>query len=224
MVVDQPSNSPQSKRATPVLLYWPNLIGYARIITAFISFYLMPTRPVAALWYYSLSLLADGIDGYAARLFNQSSRFGACLDMVTDRFSTTCLCVVLARMCPDLTLLLQLIVALDISSHYIQMYTSLALGKVSHKDVGTSKGIMNTLMRLYYTSRPVLWTLCFGNEAFLLGLYMLYWFPENAFYRIVWVISVPLFAFKQFMNAVQLGTACGSLIEEDTKGKAGKSA
>jgi phosphatidylglycerophosphate synthase len=35
---------------------------------------------------YVISCLLDAVDGYAARALSQTSKFGAVLDMVTDRF------------------------------------------------------------------------------------------------------------------------------------------
>jgi hypothetical protein len=38
--------------------------------------------------FYWLSYFLDAFDGYAARLLDQGTKFGALLDMVTDRFAT----------------------------------------------------------------------------------------------------------------------------------------
>lgn len=55
------------------------------MILAFAAFYYVhdPWRCVPL---YMMSAFLDVADGYAARAFNQSSRFGAVLDMVTDRY------------------------------------------------------------------------------------------------------------------------------------------
>lgn len=37
---------------------------------------------------YAVSALLDAVDGHAARAFGQTSKFGAVLDMVTDRYVT----------------------------------------------------------------------------------------------------------------------------------------
>ena len=74
-----------------IFLFVPNLIGYARIILALASFYTMPIRPITTLVLYFLSAFLDVFDGYAARRFNQSTRFGAMLDQLTDRCGTMCL-------------------------------------------------------------------------------------------------------------------------------------
>jgi CDP-diacylglycerol--inositol 3-phosphatidyltransferase len=48
---------------------------------------------------------------------------------------------------------------------------SLLQGKTSHKFVDLSG---NPIMRIYYTSRPVLFFMCAGNEAFYAALYLLH--------------------------------------------------
>lgn len=83
-----------------VYLWIPNLIGYARIIFAFIAFRYAFTDPVMTSVCYFISMFLDAFDGWAARAFNQSSQFGAVLDMVTDRFSTMILCAVLSALYP----------------------------------------------------------------------------------------------------------------------------
>ena len=47
------------------------ILGYARVILAFVSFYYMPTSPYTAGFLYLLSGLLDAFDGHAARTLNQ---------------------------------------------------------------------------------------------------------------------------------------------------------
>lgn len=68
-----------------IFLFYPNLIGYARIILTVISFYFMPTNWMVAGVCYIVGALLDAVDGHAARHFNQSTKFGAMLDQLTDR-------------------------------------------------------------------------------------------------------------------------------------------
>ena len=56
--------------------------------------------------------------------------------------------MVLCTFYPEFTLLFQVVVALDISSHWMQMYSSLLHGENSHKVTDLSA---NPLMRLYYS-------------------------------------------------------------------------
>ena len=54
-----------------VLIYVPNLIGYARVIFLLMSLPLMPSEPWRAMAYYLTSALLDAFDGAAARALNQ---------------------------------------------------------------------------------------------------------------------------------------------------------
>lgn len=81
-----------------VYFYIPNLIGmvyqrrvlticsgYTRVILAIVGFVRCFHDPVGFFICYALSQLLDAVDGHAARFFNQTSEYGAVLDMVTDR-------------------------------------------------------------------------------------------------------------------------------------------
>ncbi|KAB1263696.1 CDP-diacylglycerol--inositol 3-phosphatidyltransferase [Camelus dromedarius] len=114
-----------------IFLFVPNLIGYARIVFAIISFYFMPCCPLTASSFYLLSGLLDAFDGYAARVLNQGTRFGAMLDMLTDRCSTMCLLVNLALLYPHATLLFQLSMSLDVASHWLHLHRSAIPGVLS---------------------------------------------------------------------------------------------
>ncbi|KAK4651220.1 phosphatidylinositol synthase 1 (CDP-alcohol phosphatidyltransferase1) [Podospora pseudocomata] len=158
--------------AENIFLFYPNLIGYARIILAVASLYYMPIHPRTCTLLYSISCLLDALDGIAARAYNQSTRFGAVLDMVTDRCTTSCLLTFLASAFPRWAILFQLLISLDLASHYMHMYATLALGgsNTSHKNVDKSRSF---LLNLYYTNKNVLFIACFLNEAFFVGLYLL---------------------------------------------------
>lgn len=110
-----------------VFLFVPNLIGYTRVILAGISLYLMPTAPLLCTAVYGASALLDAVDGLAARKFKQESKFGAVLDMVTDRCTTACLLAFLFMIYhhdyPNGALIFQFLIALDFSSHWIHMYS-----------------------------------------------------------------------------------------------------
>ena len=105
----------------PVYLYYPNLIGYTRIILLFVAGYYALSNALMATICYAVSMGLDAIDGTVARMFNQTSSFGAQLDMLSDRMSTTSLYVVLARMYPDYWYFPALGIILDIVSHWLQL-------------------------------------------------------------------------------------------------------
>lgn len=108
----------------------------------------------------------------------------------TRRCATLCLIMVLCIFYPRCALIFQVLVALDISSHWMQMYSSLLHGENTHKVTDLAA---NPIMRLYYkrvgpsctprvvtvvnlllslSLQPVLFTFCAGNELFFAALYI----------------------------------------------------
>jgi len=198
-----------------IYLFVPNLIGFARIILSLISFYLMPFDYIKATVCYVLSALLDAIDGYAARALNQSTKFGAILDQLTDRCSTMCLILVLSYFYPKYMFAFQLSLTIDIASHWIHTQTSLMQGKTSHKLIDLSE---NPVMRIYYTSRAFLFFMCAGNELFYSSLYFLH-FTNGPYIPllkihlipfIVW-ISAPIAIVKTLISLLQGFIACVNL-------------
>ncbi|KAI4125040.1 MAG: hypothetical protein LQ341_007007, partial [Variospora aurantia] len=132
----------------------------------------MPLHPRTCSLLYSVSCLLDALDGLAARQFNQSTRFGAVLDMVTDRCTTSCLLVFLSSAFPRWALLFQGLISLDFASHYMHMYATLTMGDSgqSHKKIDQSR---SRLLHLYYNNRTVLFIFCAMNELFFIAIYLL---------------------------------------------------
>jgi len=203
--------------ALSVYFYVPNLIGYGRIVLAFVGYAYALSNYRVTLGSYLLSQTLDAADGFAARALGQSSTFGAVLDMVTDRASTTCLCVVLGHLYPHLIPALCGLVMLDMISHWYHMYASLLLGSDSHKKV------TNPILAFYYW-KPVLFVECAATELWYLALYTLA-FTEGPpvlgvpVARLLLMVCTPFFAFKQVCNLVQGAVACNALVEHDMKKK-----
>lgn len=199
-----------------VYLYVPNLIGYVRVVLAFVGYGCALFDYRVTVGCYLLSQLLDAADGYAARVLKQSSTFGAVLDMVTDRSSTTCLCVVLGHFYPQYILGIAALVTLDMFSHWFHMYASLLLGHGSHKTV------TNPLLRFYYW-KPVLFVACAGTEMWYMSLYILAHVagpPVAALggvpaVRVLLYVCTPICAFKQVANLVQMGVAFEALVEHE---------
>jgi len=203
---------------SPVYLFYPNLIGYLRILSAIGAFAVATTSPYIFFILYAVSQILDAFDGHAARYFNQSTRFGAVLDMVTDRASTACLWVTLAQLYPDYALAFQGMLALDIMSHFARLVAT--TGK-SHKDVSSTK---NIFLKHYYGNKYILFTLCAGHEGAFMLLYFLAMLPKIndptdgmahkiAVYMLY--ISLPLCAIKEWMNAVQFWQSMVDIVEVD---------
>ncbi|KAJ5901687.1 hypothetical protein N7495_002215 [Penicillium taxi] len=170
-----PSKKASKERDEPrenVFLFAPNLIGYSRVFLTFASLYYMPLHPRTCSLLYTVSCLLDALDGYAARYFNQSTTFGAVLDMVTDRCTTACLLVFLSSAWPRWAIVFQALISLDMASHYMHMYATLSMGgsNQSHKKVDSTR---SWILYQYYNSRVVLFICCALNEAFFIGLYLL---------------------------------------------------
>ncbi|KAF2143424.1 uncharacterized protein K452DRAFT_307553 [Aplosporella prunicola CBS 121167] len=155
-----------------IFMFIPNQIGYARVVLAVASLYYMPLHPRTCSLLYSVSCLLDALDGLAARHFQQSTKFGAVLDMVTDRCTTACLLVFLASAFPRWSILFQGLISLDLASHYMHMYATLSMGGAgqSHKKIDESR---SWVLKMYYSSNKVLFTLCALNELFFIALYLL---------------------------------------------------
>ncbi|CDZ97046.1 mitochondrial carrier [Phaffia rhodozyma] len=178
-----------------VFLFVPNLIGYSRIILAGISLWVMPNHPKLFTALYFLSSILDVADGHAARALKQTSKFGAVLDMVTDRSATACLLAHLAGEYPAYALLFQFLIALDFSSHYMHMYSSLATGSTSHKLVTAD---VSRILWLYYNDTRTLFVFCFANETFFVALYLIGSGPE-------WrTIGLSSHAFSSLLSSIGL--------------------
>lgn len=164
---------------------------------------------------YGISGFLDAFDGYAARKFNQGTSFGAVLDMVTDRCATTSLICYLCVIYPNFCLLWQMLVSLDLASHYMHMYAMLSSGSTSHKNVDEKQ---SKLLSLYYNNRKVLFLVCLVNELFYVALYLHY-------YEFFWLgtilayLSAPVWLFKQIANVIQMRNAALILATKDAKDK-----
>lgn len=125
--------------------------GYGRVVLAVISLYYMPLHPRTCTAAYSISCLLDALDGMAARRFEQSTKFGAVLDMVTDRCTTACLLVFLASAFPRWSIIFQGLISLDLASHYMHMYATLSMGgsNQSHKKIDESR---SWILKMYYSN------------------------------------------------------------------------
>ncbi|KAH0626398.1 hypothetical protein JD844_001359 [Phrynosoma platyrhinos] len=188
-----------------IFLFVPNLIGYARIIFAFFAFYFMPTSHLTASFFYLLSGFLDAFDGHAARVLNQGTRFGAMLDMLTDRCATMCLLVNLAMLYPESALWFQLSMSLDIASHWLHLHSTVVKGGESHKSIDLSG---NRILRVYYSSRPVLFIMCAVLPAHV-GLYRL----------VLWACA-PIAIIKSLISLIHLVSASCNMAALDAAERA----
>ncbi|KAL7420100.1 phosphatidylinositol synthase 1 (CDP-alcohol phosphatidyltransferase1) [Cryptotrichosporon argae] len=152
-----------------VFLFVPNLIGYSRVLLAGASLVYMPYHPKTCIALYAVSCLLDAVDGHAARALGQTSKFGAVLDMVTDRCTTACLLCFLGSTYPAWSILFQFLIVLDFSSHYIHMYSSLVTGSSSHKTVTSD---VSFILWYYYNDSRTLFVFCFLDQLFFVSIYL----------------------------------------------------
>lgn len=206
---------------TQVYTFVPNLIGFSRVILLILSFFSMKDYPTLTMGiFYSMSCLLDAFDGYYARKFGQSTSFGAVLDMITDRSSTCSLIVFLSILYPEFCIIFQILLSLDLSSHYVHMYAQLSSGSESHKKLSKDA---NWLLKLYYENRTFLFLVCAFNEIFYVSLYLYHFdyfylpYTNLDFSLILIVVSAPVWFFKQVCNVIQLINASDMLAELDAK-------
>lgn len=171
-----------------VLCYVPNIIGYFRAACLVVAAIAFDTAPLFHLS-YSLNFLLDGVDGFAARYFNQVSRFGYCLDMILDRVGNALLYAKLTHICCKPVWMILMFI--DISSHWF-----MTLSTQEHKKQ------TNAWIKFYYAH---LGLICFGNELFLINLT---WNGGNPY---LFASSLAPFFFKQCINVMQLGISVNTL-------------
>ncbi|KAF3430536.1 hypothetical protein E2986_12581 [Frieseomelitta varia] len=109
--------------------------------------------------------------------------------------------------------------AIDISCHWIYLHTSLLQGKTSHKFIDMSE---NSIMRMYYTNRTVLFIMCAGNEAFYAALYLLYFTQGPTFlgislFKLVMYLSAPIAFIKAGISLLHGYVSCINLSIIDLK-------
>eukprot|EP01006_Ploeotia_vitrea_P015774 TRINITY_DN46084_c0_g1_i1.p1 TRINITY_DN46084_c0_g1~~TRINITY_DN46084_c0_g1_i1.p1 ORF type:complete len:207 (+),score=18.66 TRINITY_DN46084_c0_g1_i1:92-712(+) len=197
-----------------VYFYVPNIIGWLRIILGIASFFYARTDPLIFTAMYLTSFLLDAMDGWAARVLNQCSKLGAVLDMITDRFGTMGLVMILADMYPQWLVWGILCNSLDLVSHYARMYATLSVGVESHKYMDQKKEFK--LLWLYYNKRWLLGGACLINEFFYFFMYARVHFPSDIMEYCTYVCAVG-WAFKQLLNTLQLISSFETIAEMDNR-------
>ena len=202
--------------ATDVLLYIPKLIGYLRVLCTLLFVYLCKNENQwhIAITAYIISFSLDLFDGMAARRFNQTSKFGAVLDMVTDRCSTALLLSILSILYPEHFQIYLLLMALDISSHWMQMK---AAGQMHHKSSS-----QNFIVSFYYNNYFFFGYCCVGAEFFYILMYGLRFLSKTSKYNdliqtITFYIMLPGCCLKQFINICQLAAASNAIANGDAE-------
>eukprot|EP00605_Chrysophyceae_sp_TOSAG23-4_P002544 GSChrysophyteH1.ASY1.ANO1.2809.1 assembled CDS len=205
------SDSP-SCEASNVLLYYPQLIGYMRVIFMLSSLYFARSDWKACLGCYCVAFGGDVVDGFVARKFDQSSSFGATLDMVTDRVSTAGFLCMLASLMPEYAFYLALLAVLDIGSHWFHMVS--VSGGAGHKSEQTLRD-RNPVLRWYYGIYVLFGYCCVGAEFFYICLYAYHFTQDMRVLNFALYVCGPACALKNFINIVQMSSACYAIAEND---------
>ena len=120
-----------------VLVFYPNIIGYLRVLFMILSFYYAHLDWMMSFICYGIAFFGDVIDGFVARRFEQTSKFGSYLDMITDRVSTMGIVSSLIPLYPEYTFALTMLIALDIASHWLHI---MSVSGQQHKADDTLRG------------------------------------------------------------------------------------
>ncbi|KAG5521297.1 hypothetical protein RHGRI_033747 [Rhododendron griersonianum] len=194
-------------RKLSVYLYIPNIIGYIRVLMNCFAFYICSSNKKLFSVLYFVSFVCDALDGWFARKFNQGFY------------------CVFSR--PGLVFLSLL--ALDIASHWFQMYSTFLAGKASHKDV---KDSTNWLFKAYYGNRMFMGYCCVACELLYITLFLLAKnqnenltkvvveaAKQNSALAVLLVLLLVGWAIKQAVNFIQMKTAADLCVDYDINKK-----
>ncbi|XP_013413765.1 CDP-diacylglycerol--inositol 3-phosphatidyltransferase [Lingula anatina] len=206
--------------ANKVFFFVPNIIGYLRIGIALVAFCLMPSKQYAAFWLYIVSISLDMVDGHFARHLQQVSVFGSLLDMLIDRCTLLCMLTRLGLCYPSYANVFSALTCLDISSHWMYMYSSVLLGYKSHKIVDPEIG---PLLMLYYGNPLFLDVVFYGSMTFFGLLYLVTITPGPrvpgsawGVWQLICVACAPVEIVQIVINLSMLHTASFRMAAIDT--------
>ena len=221
-VPESASNSPQSN--INIYLFYANIMDYFRVVLSMFSFYIAKTQPILFVISYFISFILDAFDGMVARAYDQESKLGATLDMVTDRISTAGLLCVLSGFYREWSTAFVYLIMLDVGSHWLQTHSGLIVdpNSVNHKNLGENF----LVLRLYYTNRNCLGIVCLGAELYLLLLYLNYFYKfDNVCFTALLYLNFVIYCYKQFVSILQIfgaGARIGGFDEKHAIEKANK--
>ena len=176
---------------------YANCISYVRILLLLCSVVNSQNNYFFPL--YAVSYFLDAFDGMVARCMKETSKFGAIMDMVTDRVSTALLLALLQKP------FWLFVMILDISSHWV--YTHSLEKKQNHKE-STQK-----FLSWYYKSYN-LFIVCFFTELYcflhLMKERNIQFFLYHSF---IFEISGVIFCVKQCIHCIHLVLGIKNLLK-----------
>jgi len=156
----------------------PNLLTWLRIVLIPVLglMLLLPTpwsNPVAAV-VFAVAAITDWLDGYLARLWQQTSAFGAFLDPVADKLIVAVALIIVLTATPTfyVALPVAVIIGREIAVSALREWMA-EIGQRTHVSVGMMGKVKTVVQMVAITlllySGPVL-----GVSAFVVGLWLLY--------------------------------------------------
>lgn len=151
------------------------------------------------------------------------------MDMLTDRLSTLGLLYVLSGDYqprdeefgfPVYRLTFLILIALDIASHWSQMFSTAILG--AHHKGDDANAARNFFVRLYYGNYIFFGYLCVATEILYIAAYAFQFtdgMTSHTLLRAVLWFSFPGCLLKQLVNMIQLFSACYAVALKDAKSK-----
>jgi CDP-diacylglycerol--inositol 3-phosphatidyltransferase len=216
---DTKHNNLDFSKAPNVFLFAANIMDYLRVAFVMYAFYYSRTHPILFLSFYFVAFVLDMFDGMAARALNQKSKYGATLDMVIDRISTSGLLMVLSNFYPEYFHVFVFLMMLDIGSHWLQTHSGFMDPNIkndNHKNLEEAFWILN----FYYKNRLGLGVTCLGAEVFLLLLYYLHF--DMSLMKVEWFVCAlyingAIYVLKQFISVIQTISASQRIVRFDQK-------
>jgi CDP-diacylglycerol--inositol 3-phosphatidyltransferase len=202
------SSTKRNLTTKDVLLWYPNIVGYLRILCMVASFYYAKTDWMISITFYVISFVGDVVDGFVARAFNQCSKFGGILDMVTDRVATCGLLVILSNLYQDYSFYFILLITLDISSHWFHV-----MSVTAHHKSEAALEHRSPILQWYYSIYPLFAYCCVGTETFYILLYVLHFWQHPIIEQVCFSVCLLACILKQAVNVVQLLSAADAIAE-----------
>lgn len=189
-----------------VLIYVPNLVDYFRyfLVMVGMSYAFTEEKWLYFIWFYYVAISMDVIDGALARILNQTSRFGQCLDMVCDRASVSMIYFILGQVYQELEHVLIFFFLLDYGSHFLQFNANAITKNTSHKNMSDPNE--NFLVSLYYGNKFFFVLLACGADNGLVIAFVNGRHPEmreSLIWNLLVIISSIIIVLKQIVNVGQ---------------------
>ena len=153
--------------AYDVIWYYPNIVGYLRVLSMILAFYFSNVNWQICTIFYLLAFAGDVVDGYIARLFNQSSKYGGILDMITDRVSTCGFLTILSSLYPSYSFYFIMLIVLDISSHWFHVMRYTYILYMLYCNICSLKLLLSSGYTIALSVYHALYTLYYSYDTYI---------------------------------------------------------